>query len=134
MNTMEKSQKSSPPKIIKLDTALKLAEKWVSNMSKAEDDEPIVVVGRPARLGLGAKILRQSKIGPLKDPLERKLYAKLDTRTKIAEDSPLAANKKDGNGNDSDDSEDLESRTKVFDKKRAANQVKPSVQTKKRKK
>ncbi|GMN44922.1 hypothetical protein TIFTF001_014106 [Ficus carica] len=103
-------------------------------MSKAEDDEPIVVVGRPARLGLGAKILRQSKIGPLKDPLERKLYAKLDTRTKIAEDSPLAANKKDGNGNDSDDSEDLESRTKVFDKKRAANQVKPSVQTKKRKK
>lgn len=25
------------------------AEKWVSNMSKAEDDEPIVVVGRPAR-------------------------------------------------------------------------------------
>ena len=88
------------------------------------------------RLGLGAKVLRQTKIGPLKDPLEKKLYAKLDGRTKISatEESTLAALKKDERGDDSDDSEDLESRTQVFDKKRAAAKpVTTPVQTKKKK-
>ncbi|XP_024027701.1 uncharacterized protein LOC21400276 [Morus notabilis] len=133
MSTIEKPQKSAP-KIVKLDSALKLAEQWVNNMTKAEDDEQTEVEARPSRLGLGAKVSRQSKIGPLKDPLERKLYAKLHARTKSAEESTLTANK-DGYGDDSDDSEALESRTQVFDKKRAANPVTPSVQqTKKRRK
>lgn len=82
------------------------------------------------RLGLGAKFSRQFNVGPLSDPIERKLFAKLDTRTKRTEESNLAT--KD---DDSDDSEDIESRTQVFNKKRAANPVTPpSVQTKKKKK
>lgn len=81
------------------------------------------------RLGLGAKISRQAKVGPFSDPLQRKLYAKLDARTKRTEESNLAAKENSG-----DDSEDLESRTQVFDKKRATNPVTPSVQTKKKKK
>ncbi|PON92085.1 hypothetical protein TorRG33x02_121570 [Trema orientale] len=129
---MEKTKKYIPPKIVKSDNALTMAEQWVSKMTKATDDEQTEVEGRPSRLGLGAKVSRQFKVGPLSDPLGRKLYAKLDSRTKRTEESNLAA--KDIPGDDSDDGEDLESRTQVFDKKRAANPMMPYVQTKKKKK
>ncbi|KAL5572859.1 hypothetical protein UlMin_022456 [Ulmus minor] len=130
MSTMKNPQKESPSKIVKLDNALKLAEQWVDKMSKAADDENTEPEGRPSRLGLGAKVPRQSKVGPLKDPLERKLYAKLASRNKTSEETT-----KDGRfGDDSDDDEDLESRTKVFNKKRAADPMTPSLQTKKKQK
>ena len=84
---------------------------------------------------MGAKVSRQSKVGPLSDPLERKLYAKLDSRTKRTHESNLAAKAKDTSCVDIDDSEeDLESRTQVFDKKRTANPLMPCLQTKKKKK
>ncbi|XP_062090339.1 uncharacterized protein LOC133796716 [Humulus lupulus] len=126
-------KKFSPPNIVKSNSALTLAEQWVSKMTKAVDDEQTEVEGRPSRLGLGAKFSRQFNVGPLSDPIERKLFAKLDTRTKRTEESNLAT--KDEPNDDSDDSEDIESRTQVFNKKRAANPVTPpSVQTKKKKK
>ena len=69
------------------------------------------------RLGLGAKVSRQSKIGPSNDPIERKLHAKLDAgkrkSAKSIKESTLSAR----SGSDNSD-EDLESRTKSFSKKR----------------
>ncbi|KAF4386704.1 uncharacterized protein LOC115707936 [Cannabis sativa] len=125
-------EKFSPPNIVKSNSALTLAEQWVSKMTKAVDDEQNEVEGRHPRLGLGAKFSRQFNVGPLSDPIERKLFAKLDTRTKRTEESNLAT--KDELNDDSDDSEDTESRSQVFNKKRAATPMMPSVQTKKKKK
>lgn len=72
------------------------------------------------RLGLGAKVSRQSKIGPSNDPIERKLHAKLDAgkrkSAKSIKESTLSARSGSDNSDDSD--EDLESRTKSFSKKR----------------
>ncbi|KAM6601127.1 hypothetical protein CsatA_020736 [Cannabis sativa] len=124
-------KKFSPPNIVKSNSALTLAEQWVSKMTKAVDDEQNEVEGRLPRLGLGAKVSRQFSVGPLSDPIERKLFAKLDTRTKRTEESNLAT--KDELNDDSDDSEDTESRSQVFNKKRTATPMMPSVQTKKKK-
>ncbi|XP_044501555.1 uncharacterized protein LOC123222707 [Mangifera indica] len=112
--------KTGLPQIFKSDTALKLAEQWVNNMTKVEEDEPTEVEseGRPSRLGLGAKVSRQSKFQPSNDPVERKLHARLDAckrkAAKNAEESP-----KDGHDDDDEDEDDLESRTSAFEKKRA---------------
>ncbi|KAI4355073.1 hypothetical protein L6164_003884 [Bauhinia variegata] len=99
------------------------AERWVNNMSKAADDEPTEadMEGRPSRLGLGAKVSRQAKVGPSNDPVDRKLYAKLIAETrktaKIAEETIPSA--RVGFDND-DDSEDRDSRTSAFAKRKAA--------------
>ncbi|KAF7819012.1 uncharacterized protein G2W53_024467 [Senna tora] len=96
------------------------AEAWVSNMSKVEDDEPTEAdkEGRSSRLGLGARISRQCKVGPLNDPVERKLYAKLDAKKRkaaqIAEDSRSARD-----SIEDEDIADEDSRTNAFVKKAA---------------
>ncbi|XP_013639672.1 PREDICTED: uncharacterized protein LOC106344924 [Brassica oleracea var. oleracea] len=72
--------KKKTPQILKTDTALKLAEKWVANMSMPAEDDPIEAQqeARPPRLGLGAKVSRQTKRRPSDDPLDQKLQAKFD--------------------------------------------------------
>uniref|UniRef100_A0A2P2JX31 Uncharacterized protein n=1 Tax=Rhizophora mucronata TaxID=61149 RepID=A0A2P2JX31_RHIMU len=139
MNTRstETQQKTGLPQIVRIDKALKLAEHWVNNMSKSIEDEAaqMEAVGRPERLGLGAKVVRQSKVGPLNDPVERKLHAKLESQKRKAakknEESISLA--RDGN-DDSDDNSDneLESRTSAFAKKRGP--PTPFLQVKKKKK
>lgn len=141
-SNMERPQKSRPPEIIKLNDAAKLAAQLMSKMTNSEwketavDNESTAIEPeiRPPRLGLGAKATRHFRNGPSNDPLDRKLYAKLDAgkrqaARKMSEDTPELNNKDDG---DDDDDED-ESRTAVFDKKRSAKPVMmPPLQGKKK--
>ncbi|KAI5350239.1 hypothetical protein PRUPE_1G174800 [Prunus persica] len=132
-HTNKTSQKKDRPQIIKLNKALELAKKWVNDMTEPAEDEHFEIQSRPARLGLGAKVPRPSKFVPSDDPLERKLHYKLDAgrraAAKIAEESAAASA-----ASDDDDDEDLDSRTKAFEKKRPAAPVTPSLGGKKRKK
>ncbi|XP_050385361.1 uncharacterized protein LOC126801913 [Argentina anserina] len=136
ITTDTKKEQKGPPQIVKLNKALALAEKWVSNMSKLPaEDESFETQNRPARLGLGAKVSRTSTFVPSDDPLERKLYYKLNAQkkkaSKIAEElAPAAAD-----GDDDDDEDNEDSRTRAFGKKkRAANQLTPPLGKKKRRK
>ncbi|PPD81882.1 hypothetical protein GOBAR_DD21178 [Gossypium barbadense] len=72
-------KKSGPPKIVTLNNALKLAEQWINKMNGSAEYEVVEAEpeARPERLGLGAKVPRQSKVGLSNDPVERKLSAKL---------------------------------------------------------
>ncbi|XP_061337969.1 uncharacterized protein LOC133284864 [Gastrolobium bilobum] len=122
MSFKETPKKAGAPQIVKLDTALKLAEVWVNNMSKGTDDETTNadIESRPSRLGLGAKVSRQSKVGPSDDPVERKLYAKLNAGKRKAaniakESTTIARDVLD----DYEDDEDVESRTNAFAKRKA---------------
>ncbi|XP_022761881.1 uncharacterized protein LOC111307853 [Durio zibethinus] len=118
----ETSKKSGPPKIVTLNNALKLAEQFVSKMSGSAEDEAVEVEpeGRPDRLGLGAKVPRQSKVGPFNDPVERKLYAKLDAGKRKASKNRESTFPSDRDRVDEDDEdEDLESRSSAFSRKRA---------------
>lgn len=71
------------------------------------------------RLGLGAKVSRQLKAGPSDDPVDRKLYAKLEAKKRkaaqIAEESRSARDCVE----DDEDSADEDSRTNAFVKKPA---------------
>ncbi|KAG4388905.1 hypothetical protein GLYMA_09G259300v4 [Glycine max] len=62
------------------------AELWVNNMSKDADDDRTNadVEDRPSGLGLGAKVSCQSKFVASGDPVERKLYAKLNAEKRKA--------------------------------------------------
>lgn len=117
----EATQKSGVPQIIKSDVALKLAERWVNNMTKVAEDEQTEAKseGRPSRLGLGAKFSHQMRPGLSNDPVERKLYANLQSgkrkAAKDAEESGLTARDP---GGDSDIDDELESRASAFAKKR----------------
>ncbi|GFZ21028.1 hypothetical protein Acr_29g0001900 [Actinidia rufa] len=112
-------------------------------MTKSTEEEPAVVEleGRPARLGLGATVPRQPKVGPLNDPVERKLYAKLDVGKRKAaknkeESSPSARERHDVKDDEDDENEDEdknESRTNLFVKKRVV-PLTSSLQAKKKKK
>ncbi|XP_027352912.1 uncharacterized protein LOC113863508 [Abrus precatorius] len=122
MTVTERPKKTGAPQIVKLDKALKLAELWVNNMSKAADDEGtnVDIEGRPFRLGLGAKVSRQSKVGPSNDPVERKLHAKLDAEKRKAaniakESTTIARDVLD----DDEDNENVDSRTSAFSKRKA---------------
>ncbi|TYK03014.1 putative RNA binding protein [Cucumis melo var. makuwa] len=130
-SNMERPQKSRPPEIIKLNDAAKLAAQLMSKMTNSEwketgvDNESTAIEPemRPPRLGLGAKVTRHFRNGPSNDPLDRKLYAKLDAgkkqaARKMSEETPVLDNKDD----DGDDEEE-ESRTAIFNKKRAAKPV-----------
>ncbi|CAL5340326.1 unnamed protein product [Camellia sinensis] len=120
MSMEESAKKTSRPQLVKLDKALKLAEKWVNNMTKSTEDKSteVQLEARPARLGLGATVPRQSKVvGPLNDPVERKLHAKLDVGKRKAAKSREEF-KHDSKEEDNDDEENLESRTNLFAKKR----------------
>ncbi|XP_061360053.1 uncharacterized protein LOC133304095 isoform X2 [Gastrolobium bilobum] len=122
MSVKETSKKTGASQIVKLDTALKLAEVWVNNMSKGADDETtnVDIESRSSRLGLGAKVSRQSKVGPSNDPVERKLHAKLNAEKRKAaniakESTTIARDVLD----DDEDHEDVESRTSAFAKRKA---------------
>ncbi|PSS11707.1 Endochitinase [Actinidia chinensis var. chinensis] len=140
MSTEESAKKASRPQLVTLDKALKLAEQWVNNMTKSTEEEPAVVEleGRPARLGLGATVPRQPKVGPLNDPVERKLYAKLDVGKRKAaknkeESSPSARERHDVKEDEDEDEDENESRTNLFVKKRVV-PLTSSLQAKKKKK
>ncbi|XP_073277502.1 uncharacterized protein [Primulina huaijiensis] len=122
-NALEDSKKKSEPKLVKLDRSFKLAEQWVNNMSASSINDKSAVVeleGRPARLGIGATVPRESKVTLSNDPIERKLLAKLNAyKRKVverADDSePSARNRHVDEDSEEDESE---SKTKVFGKKR----------------
>ncbi|KAF7138082.1 hypothetical protein RHSIM_Rhsim07G0118400 [Rhododendron simsii] len=116
------------------------AENWVNNMTKSTEEESgeVELEGRPLRLGLGATIPRQSRVGPLNDPVDRRLHAKLEAGKRKAsqrmeeESSPPVRgghNVKD----DEDDNDDLDSRTNLFAKKRVM-PLTSSLQAKKKQK
>ncbi|XP_004306782.1 PREDICTED: uncharacterized protein LOC101300092 [Fragaria vesca subsp. vesca] len=131
--TNKEEKKKGPPQIVKLNKALALAEKWVSNMSKLPaEDESFETQSRPARLGLGAKVSRTSTFVPSDDPVERKLYYKLNAQKRKA--AKIAEELAPGAGDDDyEDNED--SRTGAFEKKkRAANPLTPPIGKKKRRK
>ncbi|XP_059651401.1 uncharacterized protein LOC132299004 [Cornus florida] len=136
MSKENSTQKAALPKLVKLDKAFKLAEQWVNNMTKSTDESAEVELeGRPARLGLGSTVPRQSKIGHSNDPVERKLLAKLNigrinASKKTLESTPSA---RDGCGDSDDDEDDLDSRTNAFAKKRPV-PLTSSLQVKKKKK
>lgn len=72
------------------------------------------------RLGLGAKVPRQSKVGLSNDPVERKLSAKLGVgkRKVFKNQDSITPSSKDTVDEDDGD-EDLDSRSSAFSKKRA---------------
>ncbi|KAE9444818.1 hypothetical protein C3L33_23284, partial [Rhododendron williamsianum] len=115
------------------------AENWVNNMTKSTEEESgeVELEGRPLRLGLGATVPRQSRVGPLNDPVDRRLHAKLEAGKRKAsqrmeESSPSVRgghNVKD----DEDDDDDLDSRTNLFAKKRVM-PLTSSLQAKKKQK
>ncbi|XP_043715808.1 uncharacterized protein LOC122664166 [Telopea speciosissima] len=111
------------PKLVTLNKAFQLAESWVNDMSGSTvDDSTEEFEGRPSRLGLGAKVIHQTKSRALTDPIERKLRAKLDAGKRkaaknIEESNP--SEKNDKLGEDDSDDEDSESRTNAFLKKRS---------------
>ncbi|KAG5008289.1 hypothetical protein JHK85_026831 [Glycine max] len=77
--------KQKPPGLGAL-TDILTAELWVNNMSKDADDDRTNadVEDRPSGLGLGAKVSCQSKFVASGDPVERKLYAKLNAEKRKA--------------------------------------------------
>ncbi|GLU00684.1 hypothetical protein SLE2022_180320 [Rubroshorea leprosula] len=136
MRTETVKKKAGPPQIVKLDKALKLAEQWVNNMSGSLEHEPVEVEpeGRPPKLGLGAKVSRQSKVGPSNDPVERKLYAKLDVgKRKASKSIEESTSYGRDESNEEEEEGDLESRSSVFTKKRAVPPT-PTLQAKKKQK
>ncbi|XP_042494078.1 uncharacterized protein LOC122073554 [Macadamia integrifolia] len=111
------------PKLVTLNKAFQLAESWVNDMngSAAEDSTEVEFEGRPLRLGLGAKVIHQSKRRALTDPVERKLRAKLDAGKRKAAQSIEESNPSEQNdilGEDDSEDEVSESRTNAFLKKR----------------
>ncbi|KAJ8445937.1 hypothetical protein Cgig2_009866 [Carnegiea gigantea] len=102
-----------PPKLVTLSKAFKLAQQWVGQMSGDEEKQ--------GKWKWKAVLLvpRKSEIRLLNDDVERRLQKKLGVRRrKSAEDErpkPLTKNETSGN---SDDEENLESRTSAFANKR----------------
>ncbi|ESW11867.1 hypothetical protein PHAVU_008G065500 [Phaseolus vulgaris] len=121
MSVTETSKKSGVPQIFKLDKALKLAELWVNNMSKDADDHrtDADLERRPSGLGLGARVQRQSKFVPSDDPVEKNLYAKLSgEKRKAANIAKESATTARDNLDDDEESEELDSRTNAFAKRK----------------
>ncbi|VVB06491.1 unnamed protein product [Arabis nemorensis] len=119
--TTETAKKKGTPQIRRTDTALKLAEKWVANMTKSAEDEPIEAEqeARPHRLGLGAKLSRQTQRRPSDDPLDQKLQAKFDAgKRKYARSIAESAGSSKNADDDSEDDDESESKSQAFGKKR----------------
>ncbi|KAG2258809.1 hypothetical protein Bca52824_078103 [Brassica carinata] len=110
--TLVAMTKKKTPQILKTDTAQKLAEKWVANMSTPAEDDPIEAQqeARPPRLGLGAKVSRQMKRRPSDDPL--------DQNYKPIEAECAGSSKKAGDESEDDDDDESESKSQAFGKKR----------------
>ncbi|KAI8546671.1 hypothetical protein RHMOL_Rhmol07G0137600 [Rhododendron molle] len=141
MSMEESAKKPSRPQLVKLDKALKLAENWVNNMTKSTEEESgeVELEGRPLRLGLGATVPWQSRVGPLNDPVDRRLHAKLEAGKKKAsqrmeeESIPSVRGGHNVKDNEDDDDNDLDSRTNLFAKKRVM-PLTSSLQAKKKQK
>ncbi|CAH2063249.1 unnamed protein product [Thlaspi arvense] len=119
--TTETAKKKRTPQILKTDAALKLAEKWVANMTSTTEDDPIEAEqeARPHRLGLGAKVSRNMKRRPSDDPLDQKLQAKFDAgRRKTARSEADFGGSSKNAGDDSEDDDESESKSQAFGKKR----------------
>ncbi|XP_073157881.1 uncharacterized protein [Henckelia pumila] len=119
MNGVEKKYQ---PQLVKLNRPFKLAEQWVNNMSGSSVNEKLAVVeleGRPARLGIGATVPRESKVAIQNDPVERKLLSKLNgNKRKVidrAEESGPSA--KTRNLDEECAEDESESKTKAFAKR-----------------
>ncbi|CAL5192686.1 unnamed protein product [Lathyrus oleraceus] len=130
MSVPANPKKTAPPPIVKLNNAFKLAEVWVKSMSGSADDETsnVNTESRPHKLGLGAKVPRQSNVGLSNDPVERKLHAKLDADKRKAaniakESTPFASDILD----DDDEDDEEESRTNAFAKRKAAVPLTPPI-------
>ncbi|WZZ51778.1 hypothetical protein YC2023_051885 [Brassica napus] len=123
--TTETGRKKRTPQILKTDTshtALKLAEKWVANMTTPAEDEPEQEYHLTPllRLGLGAKVSRQMKRRPSDDPLDQKLQAKFDAgrRKHARTDAQSASASKNAGDDTEDDDDESESKSQAFGKKR----------------
>ncbi|KAF8108537.1 hypothetical protein N665_0108s0072 [Sinapis alba] len=119
--TTETAKKKRAPQILKTDTAHKLAEKWVANMSTPVENDPIEAQQevRVDRLGLGAKVSRQMKRRPSDDPLDQKLQAKFDAgKRKQARSEAESAGSGKNAGDESEDDDESESKSQAFGKKR----------------
>ncbi|KAD5317714.1 hypothetical protein E3N88_17660 [Mikania micrantha] len=136
MTTQDSSTKNARPELVKLNSAFKLAERWVSNMTRTTDNEStrVVLEAQPPGLGIGAVVPRKPKVGLSTDPVERKIRAQLDAgkrkHSKIEEESRPAP--RDVGSSDEDDDEP-ESRTKAFVKKKASSLTSNQPPTKKHK-
>ncbi|KAJ3693040.1 hypothetical protein LUZ60_012135 [Juncus effusus] len=106
------------PKVVKIDKALKTAEIWVKNMSGGTMHQQTEneTEGRPAGLGLGARINPHAKPVPSTDPVERRLLGKVNAKRKQNSENEDKINSNDKNEEDSDD--ETESRTSSFVKKK----------------
>lgn len=71
------------------------------------------------RLGLGAKVSRQTKRRPSDDPLDQRIQAKLDAgRRKYARLEVESADSSKNTGDDSEDDDESESKSQAFGKKK----------------
>ncbi|CAM8974427.1 unnamed protein product [Rhodiola kirilowii] len=92
-------------------------------MSKSTDYETadLELEARPSRLGLGAKVPRHVEVGPLNDPVERKLNSKLNaTKRKASQIATENTKSSIDNITDSGSDEDEPSgRSQAFSKRKA---------------
>ena len=87
----------------------------------------ITIVTHLYRLGLGAKVVRQSNVGPSNDPVDQKLYAKLNARKRKAAQLEEESRSSQKHGVEDDDEDvDEDSRSNSF-MKRAAPRPLPSM-------
>ncbi|KAK8491315.1 hypothetical protein V6N12_000049 [Hibiscus sabdariffa] len=117
----ETPKKPGPPKIVTLNNASKLAEQWINKMNGSKHDEVAEVEpeARPERLGLGAKVPRQSKVELSNDPVARKLSAKLGAGKRKASKNQDSTTPSSRDLVDKDNGdEDLDSRSSAFSRKR----------------
>ncbi|KAG9142536.1 hypothetical protein Leryth_011635 [Lithospermum erythrorhizon] len=118
----EAPKKGAQPRLVLLNKASKLAEKWVNEMGGSLEDSKsreLEIEGRPERLGIGATIPRQSKYVPSSDPVERKLRADIEAakRKKLKNTENSTPSARDATADD-DDSDEEESKAESFSKRR----------------
>ncbi|CAL9147575.1 unnamed protein product [Musa hybrid cultivar] len=82
------SKAKAPPKVVKLDKPLKLAEAWVNNMSTSATNEQseLEFEGQPSR-HLLSKVTPKMKVAVSSDPVEHKLLGKLNSKKKLSYDN-----------------------------------------------
>nr|CAB3483819.1 unnamed protein product [Digitaria exilis] len=79
--------------------------------------------GRPSGLGLGAKVAPGVKRTALTNPVERRLIGKVNAQKRKALEEEENTTAKEANEANDDDSDEPESRTSAFNKKRTLPQV-----------
>ncbi|KAE8677583.1 hypothetical protein F3Y22_tig00111505pilonHSYRG00023 [Hibiscus syriacus] len=89
-----------------------MAEQWLNKMNGSGQDEVVEEEpeARPERLGLGAKVPRQSKVGLSNDPVARKLSTKLGAgKRKASKNQDSSTPSGQDMVNEDDGDEDLDS-------------------------